>query len=171
MEDDVTDLDPTQLPLDELRAMRTELQALDDVVSYVRRVAQARLDLVDAELHQRELPAVDCEPHPERYAELRTLLGHHLSGGPARPPRPATDASSHPLALEFEALCATHGSADLEGLDAEQLSELRNAVAIYERDRSSDRRELFARIDALSAELVRRYRDGEADVDGLLADG
>jgi hypothetical protein len=29
---------------------------------------------------------------------------------------------------------------------------------------------LFSRIDALSAELVRRYRDGEAHVDGLLGD-
>jgi hypothetical protein len=36
--------------------------------------------------------------------------------------------------------------------------------------RSAERKELFGRIDALSAELVRRYRDGEADVEGLLDD-
>ncbi|MGZ7023355.1 MAG: RsiG family protein [Ilumatobacteraceae bacterium] len=39
----------------------------------------------------------------------------------------------------------------------------------FEQARSQERRELFARIDQLSAELVRRYRDGEAAVDGLLA--
>ena len=39
----------------------------------------------------------------------------------------------------------------------------------FEQARSHERKELFGRIDALSAELVRRYRDGEADVDGLLA--
>ena len=39
----------------------------------------------------------------------------------------------------------------------------------FEQARSQERRELFARIDELSAELVRRYRDGEADVEGLLA--
>jgi hypothetical protein len=32
---------------------------------------------------------------------------------------------------------------------------------------STDRRARFDRLDALSAELVRRYRDGEADVDSL----
>jgi hypothetical protein len=29
---------------------------------------------------------------------------------------------------------------------------------------------LFVRIDALTADLVRRYRDGDATVDGLLDD-
>jgi hypothetical protein len=175
VEDDVTDLDPTdldpaQLPLQELRTLRSELQALDDVVSYVRRVAQTRLDLVDAEIRHRAEQMGVPVPH-EVSGELRSVLGHHLSGGPARPPRPAGDSSSHPIALEFEALCARYGVADIEGLDDEQLGELRDAMAVYEHDRSQERHALFARIDALSAELVRRYRDGEADVDGLLADG
>ncbi|MFK8025131.1 MAG: hypothetical protein AB8G26_14320, partial [Ilumatobacter sp.] len=46
-------VDPTALSLDELRAMRTELQRRDDVVSYARRVAQARLDLVESEMARR----------------------------------------------------------------------------------------------------------------------
>jgi len=50
----VTALDPQSLSLDELRAMRNALQAEDDVVSYVRRVAQARVDLVRAERLRRE---------------------------------------------------------------------------------------------------------------------
>jgi hypothetical protein len=29
---------------------------------------------------------------------------------------------------------------------------------------------MFQRIDALSGELVHRYREGEADIEGLLAD-
>jgi hypothetical protein len=33
---------------------------------------------------------------------------------------------------------------------------------------SDDRRDRYARLDSLSAELVRRYREGEATVDGLL---
>ena len=40
----------------------------------------------------------------------------------------------------------------------------------FEQARSAERKALFGRIDALSAELVRRYRDGEASVDGLLSD-
>lgn len=170
------DPDPTHLPLHELRALRADLQAHDDVVSYVRRVAQARLDLVDAEIQHRAtavpVGAVGAVAGADAVSgELRSVLGHHLTGGPARPPRPADDASEHPLALEFEALCSRYGVADLTGLDDDQLHELREAVADYEQRSSHDRQNLFHRIDALSAELVRRYRDGEADVDGLLADG
>ena len=42
--------------------------------------------------------------------------------------------------------------------------------AEFEQRVSHDRRERFDRLDALSAELVRRYRDGEASVDSLLED-
>ena len=52
----------------------------------------------------------------------------------------------------------------------DKLAEFSAALQQFEQARSHERKELFARIDALSAELVRRYRDGEADVDGLLAD-
>ncbi len=45
--------DPQSLTLDELRQVRNQLQSDDDVVSYVRRVAQARLDLVRAEANRR----------------------------------------------------------------------------------------------------------------------
>jgi len=172
-------IDPSQLPLHELRALRADLQAQDDVVSYVRRLAHARLDLIDAELQHRAAvvpAAVGDTAHGAASdgavtGELRHLLGHHLTGGPARPPRPAEDESQHPLALEFEALCLQYGIADLTGLDDDQLHELRAQVGEFEHRQSHARQDLFHRIDALSAELVRRYRDGEADVDGLLADG
>jgi hypothetical protein len=38
----------------------------------------------------------------------------------------------------------------------------------FETNQSDIRRQLFDRIDALTAELVRRYRDGDASVDTLL---
>jgi len=46
-------VDPRQLSLVELRALRGRLQNDDDAVSYVRRLAQARLDLVQAEKRRR----------------------------------------------------------------------------------------------------------------------
>jgi len=162
----VTDLDPTLLPLDELRSVRVGLQHDDDAVSYVRRVAQARLDLIDAEMRRRDRhadPAVIT-------SELPVILGSHLTGGPARPPRPAEDASDHPLALELEHLWNEHGGSDLPSLDDDELVALRSELRIFEQARSKERKALFGRIDALSAELVRRYREGEADIEGLLAD-
>ena len=61
------------------------------------------------------------------------------------------------------------GDNDLSSLSSEELIAYADALHEFEQARSHERRELFTRIDELSAELVRRYRDGEANVDGLLA--
>lgn len=159
-----TAADPGSLPLPELRARRAELQHADDAVSYVRRLAQARLDLALAERRHRSQGGDDISN------ELPAILGSHLTGGPPRPPRPAEDASDHPLAIELEELCSGLGATHLDSLGDDELTTLITALAEFEHARSVERKELFGRIDALSAELVRRYRDGEADVDGLLDD-
>jgi len=59
---------------------------------------------------------------------------------------------------------------DLTSLSLEELQDYVRALHEFEQARSGERKDLFTRIDALSAELVRRYRDGEANVDGLLGD-
>lgn len=158
--------DPRSLSLSDLRALRTELQQLDDAISYVRRLAQARLDLARAEMKRRSggSEAVGIND------ELPSILGAQLTGGQARPPRPADDFSDHPLAIELEELCADAGSAGLTDLDGDELEAYVSSLSAFERVRSTERKELFARIDELSAELVRRYRDGEADVERLLDD-
>jgi hypothetical protein len=153
----------TTMPLDELRAERAALQREDDAISYVRRIAQARLDLVDAEVERRRGEREDVT------GALPSILGAHLTGATARPPRPAEESSDHPLAVELEDLCARLGADDVTSLNDAEVDELRIALLSYERARSQERRELYDRLDALSAELVRRYREGEADVDRLLA--
>src|SRR4051794_15751870 len=50
---DPRSVDPTTLSLDDLRPPRPELQADDDALSYVRRLTQARLDLVLSEKQHR----------------------------------------------------------------------------------------------------------------------
>lgn len=162
----MTDVDPTLLPLDELRALRASLQHDDDAVSYVRRLAQARLDLIEAEIRRRDRSA---DPSVIT-SELPVILGTHLTGGPARPPRPAEDASDHPLALALEEMWNHAGASDLPTLHEDDVITLRTELRLFEQARSRERKELFGRIDALSAELVRRYREGEADIEGLLAD-
>jgi hypothetical protein len=154
--------DPASLSLEELRSLRNQLQLEDDVVSYARRVAQARLDLVNAEARHRH---DDGEVVVDE--ELRTVLSSHLTGGPARPPRPTEDLSDHPLAVELDELCAANGLGRLKSLDDGELLALTTAIATFEEKVSSDRRARFEQLDALSAELVRRYRDGEADIASL----
>ncbi|HWL44350.1 MAG TPA: hypothetical protein VNQ73_15525 [Ilumatobacter sp.] len=157
-------VDPAELSLDDLRDLRGRLQAEDDVVSYVRRVAQARLDLVRAEQHLRERG----EGHDDLPTELRVVLSQQLTGGPPRPPRPNPDLDDAPLVDELDQLCAQHGFSRLVELSVDELADLEAQLAQFEQQVSGDRRARFEQLDALSAELVRRYRDGEASVDGLL---
>ena len=160
-----TEPDPMSLPLDQLRSVRSGLQHDDDAVSYVRRLAQAKLDLVRAEQRRRHAGA----PAPASITEeLPVILAEKLTGGPARPPRPVEDFSSSPLAVELDELHNNFGG-DVASMDDVALELYAEALDDFEHRRSEERRQLFARIDGLSEELVRRYRDGEADVEGLLA--
>lgn len=165
--DNTQAIDPAELSLDELRALRSQLQNDDDALSYVRRLVQARLDLVGAERASRESGA-DLNVAQD----LPSILGRHLTGGGGaapRPPRPTEDASEHPLAIELDELCSRLGANHMTELSDTELDALSAALQSFEHARSHERRELFSRLDALSAELVHRYRDGEASVDGLLA--
>ncbi len=155
--------DPTTLSLEDLRAKRTEMQQRDDVVSYARRVAQARLDLVKSEMSRRSSGG-------DVSAEVTGVLSQQLTGGPARPPRPAEDLSDDALSVELDAICAEYRYGRVDDLDEEELAELADAISEFEQRVSQDRRARFDRLDALSAELVRRYRDGEASVDSLFDD-
>lgn len=159
-----TDPDPQSMRLDDLRATRNALQTDDDAVSFARRLAQAKLDLVRAQ--QRRLARGNDDSITE---ELPVILASHLTGGPARPPRPAEDFSDHPFAVELEALEDRMGGADIPTMGGAELVLFATELEHFEQRLSRQRRELFTRIDALSAELVRRYREGEADVEGLLA--
>ena len=161
---DTSTIDPSELTLGELRALRSRLQADDDAVSYVRRLVQARLDMV---LEEKKRRVSGDELHV--LEDLPDILGRHLTGGPARPPRPTEDASDHPLAIELDEMCSRLGANHIAELDDADLDALSAGLEEFEHARSHERRELFTRLDALSAELVRRYRDGEASVDGLLA--
>jgi hypothetical protein len=84
--------DPSDLSLDDLRLLRQQMQLEDDAVSYARRVAQARLDIVKAEAERRL-----ADGEVEVAGELRTVLSQHLTGGPARPPRPERQPERGPM--------------------------------------------------------------------------
>lgn len=164
-ETNVEHQDPAELSLPELRTLRQRLQHEDDVVSYARRVAQARLDLVKSEQARR-----DAGPDADLGGQIGEVLSHHLTGGPARPPRPTEDLDENPFTDELDELCAEFHYGRLEALSTDELTALADAIAAFEKRVSADRRARFDRLDGLSAELVRRYRSGEASVDSLLAD-
>jgi hypothetical protein len=145
---------PHELTIEEIRERRRMLQQLDDAVSYVRRVAQGRADLARAELARRgaggEAPLT---------GELRAVLGDRLLGPSDRPPRPADDFSDHPRSAELDQLCAERGFGRLAELEDAAVAELAAALDVFEGEVSEERHHVFAELDDLSEELVRRYRD------------
>lgn len=146
--------DAGALTLEELRARRARLQDEDDIVSYARRIAQARLDLV-----RNVVTADDSD-------ELTRVLSQQLIGGAPRPPRPVEiDPSDSPLMAELDRICAEGGFSRLADLDEADRAALAGQIEAFEARVSADRRARFSELDALNAELVRRYRSGEATIE------
>lgn len=155
--------DPATLDLAVLRAERESLRDREDAVSFVRRLAQGRIDLVSA------IRANRTSGGNGSVADVvRSAVGPAPSTGSARPPRDAEVSADHPLVAEFESLSDGLGFDDLDALDAAGLDRLHAGLVTFEAAQSEVRKALFDRIDALTAELVRRYKDGGASVDSLL---
>ena len=146
--------------LAEIRARRHELQDAEDAVSFVRRLAQGRLDLAQDE--QRRRAQGHDRPAGTLAERLAEVFGQQHGGGSARPPRETNVPADHPLAQQLDELCDHYQFASLETLDDASLSALIDALGMFERECSRQRHELFEQIDALTAELVRRVREGGA---------
>jgi molybdopterin converting factor small subunit len=138
--------------LETVRERRRELQARDDAISYVRRVAQARADLARAEQRRRAGGSEDAE------LDLDGVLADRLLGGDGRPPRPADDFSDDPRAVALDELCAERGFGRLAELADDDLQTLVEALERFEAQVSADRREVHAELDRLTDELVEGYR-------------
>jgi hypothetical protein len=158
--------EPGEMSLDQLRRRRAELQSIDDAVSYVRRVAHGRADLArDAITRASD----DSDPTPvyarrDLHGELRDVLADRLLGDEARPPRPAEDFSEHPLAVELDEICAANGFSRLDRLTTAELEQLVAALDTFDQRVSAQRKAVYAELDALTEELVARYRvDQEPD--------
>ena len=159
--------------MDDLRAVRSRLQSLENSLSYVRRLIQGRVDIVGGELQRRREGGADGSTS-ELIGRLPDILAEARGGqgpGSVRPP----------LSLQPDAEVTAKLEAMLEEVIA--LDELNHVVEMQEsaltgsltglnelEDKVSDqRRTLHGLIDSVQAEVTRRYTTGEATVDGLLS--
>lgn len=177
-------LDPSFLdglesrPMDELRSLRGELQQFEDAVSYVRRVVQGRLDIVGAERGRRSGSApggsgAQGGEHGSIVEDLPGILADPAhsgrASGPGRLPMhiaPGSEADG--LVAEVDRQVDPTKLTSLESISDSELDGLTDSLASLERELSDQRHALHQRLDALQAEMVRRYRSGEASVDTLL---
>jgi hypothetical protein len=158
--------DLSHLDLAGIRAARAALQTQEDAVSFVRRMAQGRLDIARDEQRRR----AENLPTSQTATDLAGVFGQEHGGGSARPPRETNISTDHPLVIELEQLCDRVGFGSIRTLDETALLAVIDELSAFENARSGERRALFDQIDALTAELVQRYKQDGADVDSLLND-
>lgn len=156
------------LDLVALRALRRDAQQEEADLSYLRRMLHGRIDILHAELRRRggpEAPAVMNAPVVDRLSEI-------LTDGPSRGRSARHVTLGTPLTEQVRLLAEEMLSeVELSDLGARTDAELLTAMGRllrYEKQVSRLRQALQHTVDGSSAEITRRYRDGEAHVDDLL---
>jgi hypothetical protein len=166
--------DLATLLLRELRELRRDAQQNEADLSYVRRLLQGRIDILRAEVARRKDPAARGREGRGPEGPVVYRLSEILTDGPARHRSSARHVTlGTPHSAEY-GLLATEMLAEVElsDLDARTDDELYAAMGRltrYEQQVSRGRQQLQRTADDCSAEIARRYREGEAQVDDLLA--
>jgi len=156
-------------PIAEIRAMRAECRAVEDKVSYLRRMVQGRLDIVNADLRRRSEGASPADLRG-LVAQLPDILGAEARvAGPGRLPSGLVSVDDD-LTADLDRVAGPGVLDRLPELSDDEVADLARQVGDVEREVSDRRKALFSRIDALQAELARRYRTGEANVGTVLGD-
>jgi hypothetical protein len=160
------------LSLPELRALRREAQRDETDLSYLRRLLQGRIDILRAEVARRAPADVASAATPQETSVVERLA-EILRDAPARHRSSARHLTlGVPQGEEFRRLAAEMlAEVELSDLDARTDLELRTAMGRlerYEQQVSRRRQRLQRTADECSAEMARRYREGEAQVDDLL---
>ncbi|WP_254879051.1 hypothetical protein [Streptomyces sp. NA04227] len=190
---------PRALELAELRSLRQEAQRAEADLSYVRRLLQGRIDILGAELTRRASPCGREWAPAEAGFSGRTsagegtstsvgvgmgtgaadrLLSARLSLILADKGAPQRSSARHvrvgaPQGEEYRRLAHETldevGLSDLGARTDEELRAARGRLLRCEQEVSGRRQELQRTADECGAEITRRYREGEAQVDDLLA--
>jgi hypothetical protein len=146
-------------PLDEVRTMHEECLEVETEVSYVRRLAQARIDIVRAELDRRSaggsvgdlvamLPKILADESP-RTDPAHSRLPRHLAPSPAITWRRG-----------LERLITDATLVNLPSLTEDELHDTVEQLRTLEGEMSERRRALHAVIDGIESDLAARHKVG-----------
>lgn len=155
--------------LTDLRTMRESCLMLETELSYVRRLLQGRIDIVADELERRRRGETSTP------ADLVARLPAILADGPSNQPRGnrlvrmLTPAEEIRIEQSVEALLGMPLT-DVAGSTEDDVESVLARLRSAEHDVSGQRRSLHGRLDAITAEIARRYGEGEASVDELLGE-
>lgn len=162
------------LSLEDVRARRDRCQGAEAALSYLRRVIQGRLDIVAAALAaQTKGDQFDAAALVQRLPEI--LADEARSYSPIIRPEGMVEAEVGGDEYVAGFVTELNGVIDMSSIDTvvaaskDELQQSVDALSELERKVSGSRRTIQEHLDALQAEIVRRYKTGEASVDTLLS--
>ena len=141
--------------IEQLRAKHAECVELETEVSYVRRLTQARIDILEAEV-QRRTSGGSLEDLISRLPEILADSGPRGNPASSRLPlqmAPEQDSEWAPELERFDGVLAS-----LPTLDDAELEAAIAGLRTLEREVSDQRRELFAVIDRIDVSLATQLR-------------
>lgn len=147
------------LPMVEVRERRQDAMREEADLSYVRRMLQGRIEIVE-----QEIDLTGSESDDELVARLtRALVPHTTSPGSSSRHLVAEPDRIAERRRYVERLIADVGLSDPASLTPESARRALDKLREQERIVSQTRGQLHDVIDQLTAELGRRYRDGTVD--------
>jgi hypothetical protein len=154
-------VDLSDWPLDELRRRQTECLEIETEVSYIRRMTQGRIDILEAELDRR----ASGGSVGDLIAALPEILADEGPRAPVEKSR-LTRRLAPSMQIEWrrgrERLITDATLAKLPNLDDDELRSTIGELGELEREVSQQRRELHQVIDRMEADLAARHKVGQA---------
>jgi hypothetical protein len=151
-------------PLGELRSMRDECKEAETEISFERRLAQARMDILSAEIDRRAGRGGEGDLM-SRLPQILATEGR-AEGGlplPSRAPDFSIPRNADIPRRRIEEIVGEQTLSRLPSLPDEELRGILGTLAEHEKTLSSRRKVVQEVMDTVQAEIVRRYVSGEAD--------
>jgi hypothetical protein len=151
-----------QSSIEEIRAKREESHEGEKELSFERRLCQARIDILSAELDQRS-----GKTQGSLIDRLPAILAAEGSaqdpGLPSRAPDFSIPRNADVPRRRVEEVEGEQALARLSTLSDDEIKGRIESLRSHERTVSDKRLKVQTVLDMLQAEIVRRYAEGEAD--------
>jgi hypothetical protein len=154
-----------------LRDMRDECREGENELSFERRLCQARIDILTAELERRA--GHGNEDLLARLPEILAAEGGSMGTGEANPlprraPNYAIPRNADVPRRRVAEILGEQTLSRLAQIDTDEIKSIVASLGNHERRVSEHRRRVQDVMDRLQAEIVRRYTSGEADPSAAL---
>ncbi len=157
----------SQMPMGQLRTMKEECRQGEAEISFERRLAQARIDILEAELDRRAgAGGTDLVARlPEILAGEQGPSGQPL---PTRAPDFSIPRNVDVPRRRIDEIIGEHTLARLSSIEVEEARSILASLAAFEQTLSARRKAIHEVMDQIQAEIVRRYLEGEEDPSSAL---